>query len=250
MKLLITTRADETVRDWAKLTHPIFRDYATRVGADFLTLGEDLNCHEAASGIGDGLWHFRIMKHYDLHEHYDRILHLDGDALLTPNCPNLFEYVPYDHIGTLYEDVGIKKQHRVVCMLAAQKKFGFIDWHSGYINTGVFMTSKIHRDIFQKTNGEYFTDWGTDDVHIGYRIKKLGYKVKSLPYQFNHMTMFSEGWNNHANRLGSHIIHYAGKGVFDEGEISQEALLKHAQGVDYQAAKLEQANLDYKRLYK
>tara|TARA_R110000824_G_scaffold13496_6_gene58726 strand:+ start:3180 stop:3932 length:753 start_codon:yes stop_codon:yes gene_type:complete len=250
MKLLITTRADETVREWIKLTHPLFRKYASRVGADFVILDESFNCHEAASGIGDGLWHFRIMKHYDLHEQYDRILHLDGDVLLTPNCPNLFEHVPYDYIGTLHEDVGARKPNRLACMHAAQEKFGFIGWDSGYINTGVFITSKIHKDIFQKTNGQYFTDWGTDDVHIGYRIKKLGYKVKSLSYQFNHMTMFSEEWNNFANRFDSHIVHYAGKGVFDESDISEEALLKHASGTDYQAAKLEQANLDYERLYK
>jgi hypothetical protein len=31
------------------------------------------------------------------------------------------------------------------------------------------------------------------------------------------MTMFSEKWNNYANRFESNIIHYAGKGVFDVG---------------------------------
>jgi len=249
MKLLITTRADKTVGDWAELVHPIFKKYANQVGADFTILDDSLNCDEASTGIGDGVWHFRIMKHYDLHEEYDRILHLDSDTLLTPNCPNLFEYVPYDSIGTLYEDIGDKKVHRLQCMMAAQIKFGFIDWNVGYINTGVFMTSKCHRDIFQKTNGQYYTEWGTDDVHIGYRIKKLGYKVKQLPYQFNHMTLFSRKWNNNASRFDSHIIHYAGRGVFEENKISQEALHKHATGIDYQACKLEQAKLDYKKLY-
>ena len=58
MKLLITTRADQTVQGWANLVHPIFKKYADRVGADFATLDETLNRNEAATGIGDGLWHF------------------------------------------------------------------------------------------------------------------------------------------------------------------------------------------------
>ena len=233
MKLLLTTRADETVAGWASLVHPVFKDYADRVGADFAILDETLNCLQASGGIGDGLWHFRIMKHYDLHEEYDRILHLDSDILLTPECPNLFDFIPYDSIGTVYEDVGSRKPQRHQCMVSAQRKFGDIGWSEGYINTGVFMTSKIHRDIFQPINGEFYSDWGTDDVHIGYQIKKNGFKVKPLPYQYNHMTMFSEDWNGSPDRFDSHIIHYAGRGVFESGPSN----------------KLEQAHADYKRLY-
>lgn len=234
MKKLITTRADSTVMDWIELTHPIFREYAKKVGADFLVLDESLNCEEAKTGIGDGMWHFRIMKHYDLHSMYDRIIHLDTDMLLMPNCPDLYEVVPYNSIGTLYEDVGTRKQPRVDCMNNAQNQFGDIGWNAGYINTGVFVTSECHKDIFQKTEGKYFTDWGTDDVHLGYRIKKLGYEVEELGYHFNHMTMFSEPWNNSPNRFDSHIIHYAGRGIFEPGVATN---------------KVHQAQLDYKKVY-
>jgi len=119
-------------------------------------------------------------------------------------------------------------------MLAAQRKFGWTNWTEGYINTGVFMTSKCHRDIFQPINGEFFSEWGTDDVHIGYQIKSQGHKVKQLSHQYNHMTMFSEPWNDSPDRFDSHIIHYAGGGVFDAREAPN---------------KLEQAKLDFKRLY-
>jgi len=234
MKLLITTRADKKVKDWADLVHPVFKQYAHKVGADFRILDETLNCADALTGIGDGLWHFRIMKHYDLHEEYDRILHFDSDILVTPNCPNLFQEVPYDKIGTVYEDIGSRKPQRIQCMIACQNKFGFIGWDSGYINTGVFLTSKCHKDIYQSINGEYFTEWGTDDVHLGYLIKKNRYHVHQLHYKFNHMTMFSEPWNKNADRFDSHVIHYAGAGIFDKG-VAQN--------------KLHQAKLDYKRLY-
>jgi len=234
MKLLVTTRADQVCIDWAELTHPIIRKYAQKNKADFLVLDEAVDCKEAVGGIGNGVYQYRIMKHYDLHEHYDRILHLDTDMLLHPDCPNLFDVVPYDEIGSIYEDVGSRKNQRLRCIRNSQKQFGEIGWTEGYINTGVFVTSKEHRDIYQKINERYFVDWGTDDIHIGYLINKLGYKVKELPYQFNHMTMFSEEWNDNPNRFNSHIIHYAGRGVFDSGVNN----------------KLEQAYLDYERLYK
>lgn len=228
-KLLITTRADEGVRHFSGISHPIFKEYANRVGADFQVLS-----HLSSCTVGDGKWHFRILKHYDLFEEYDRILHLDTDMLLKPDCPNLFEVVPEDTIGTIYEDVGSRQSHRRNLMTKAQYKFGNVGWFRGYINTGTFMTSKIHKDIFQLIDNQYWTGFGFDDVHLGYLIKKYGFKVTELPYQYNHMAMYSEPWNNNADRFQSHILHYAGRGVFDHGVSN----------------KIEQMKLDHKRLYK
>lgn len=229
MKYLITTRADSGVQDWIDLTHPIFKQYAERCGADFKVLDHVSDCD-----VGDGRWHYRIMKHKELHEQYDRILHLDTDMLLAPDCPNLFELVPYDYIGTIFEDVGSRKSHRHNVIVATQMKFGAVNWRFGYINTGTFLTSRCHSMIYEKINGEYWTEFGFDDAHMGYLIRKNNLKVGQLPFQFNHMAMFSEPWNNNPDRFKSYIIHYAGRGVFDEGV----------------ANKLEQAKLDYKRLYK
>ena len=92
--------------------------------------------------------------------------------------------------------------------------WGDIGWREGYINTGVFLTSKQHKDIFTKHNGEYYTDWGSDDVHIGYNINKQGHKIHELDYTFNHMCMFSEPWNGNPDRYKSNIIHYAGNATF------------------------------------
>jgi len=235
MKLLITTRADSNITEWVELTHPIIRKYAEKVRADFLVLDEDLNCEEASSGIGLGVYQYRIMKHYDLHEEYDRIISFDTDMLLSPDCPNLFDEVPEDHIGSILEDKGTRRPQRLECIRAIKRKYGLIDWKDGYVNTGVFVTSKMHKDIYRKINDEYYTEWGTDDIHIGYLINKLGYKVKELSYKFNHMTMFSEEWNGSPDRFDSHIIHYAGRGIFDNSPAKN---------------KLEQAKLDYVRWYK
>jgi lipopolysaccharide biosynthesis glycosyltransferase len=228
MKLLITTRADEGIKDMTDITHPIMKNYAERVGADFLVLS-----HKPPSDSGDNRPHYRILKHFELHEQYDRILHLDSDMIVLPDCPNLFEVVPYEKIGTVLEDKGSRRAARRQVIQQIQQKFGPLGWREEYINTGLLLTSKCHRDIFQAINGEYWTGFGSDDAQLGYLIKKMKYEIMDLPFQYNHMTMFSESWNNSPNRFSSHIIHYGGRGIFDSNVNS----------------KMEQIRKDYNKIY-
>tara|TARA_Y100001963_G_scaffold160065_1_gene267535 strand:- start:3287 stop:3985 length:699 start_codon:yes stop_codon:yes gene_type:complete len=212
MKLLITTRADDGIKSMTDYTHPLIKKYADKVGADFLVMSHLSDC-----GHNQGKWHYRILKHYDLFEDYDRILHLDSDMVITDDCPNLFEEVPYDSIASVYEDKGTRTDDRRQRIRNVQNLFGDVNWSTGYINTGVFLASKVHKDIFQKINDKYYESNGYDDVHLGYQIHKHNFDVYELSYKWNHMTMFSESWNNFANRFDSFIIHYAGVGIFDGG---------------------------------
>lgn len=212
MKLAIVTRSDETIKKVTDITHKAIKYYADKWGADFITL----DYVDPPVITDDNHPHWRIIEVYNLYEKYDRILVLDSDIVMTKECPNLFEIVNYDKIGTIFEDKGSRAPYRKKSIMAIQKKYGNIEWRDGYINTGVFLTSKIHKDIFKPIKGEYYTAYGSDDVHIGYNINKLGFKIKELSFKFNHMTMFSEDWNNRANRFDSYIIHYAGQGKFNK----------------------------------
>tara|TARA_R110000744_G_scaffold367740_2_gene477342 strand:+ start:749 stop:1453 length:705 start_codon:yes stop_codon:yes gene_type:complete len=228
MKLLITTRADSGISHYTHLTHPVIKDYAKRVGADFKILSHKSECNE---GIGYDA-HYRIFKHKDLHEEYDRILHIDSDILLMHNCPDIFKEVPYDSIGTIFEDKGSRKPARHQTISQVQQKWGDIGWREGYINTGMFLTSKCHSNIYETIDGEYWQGFGYDDIHMGYLINKYRHNIHVLSYKWNHMTMFSEEWNDNADRFRSHAIHYAGSGRFEPGVSS----------------KLEQMELDKKRI--
>jgi lipopolysaccharide biosynthesis glycosyltransferase len=210
MKKLICTRCDKNIQWQADITHDLIRAYAEKVNADFTVFDHVSDCKD-----GDGRWHYRIFKMKELFGQYDRILHLDTDILISPSCPDLFEEVPFDCVGTVYEDKGSRQLYRQKTMMECQALWGDIGWRSGYINTGVFLASSCHSDIFKKNNGEYWCGFGYDDVHLGYRIKKLGMKVHELDFKWNNMTMFSEPWNGNADRFKSHIIHYAGGGLFD-----------------------------------
>jgi lipopolysaccharide biosynthesis glycosyltransferase len=211
MKLLVATRADTNIEGYTKFTHPLMKKFAEDWGADFHVFSSESPCSK-----GDGRYHYRLVQMYSLLEEYDRIVELDSDILINKNCPNLFDVVPEDKIGTIYEDKGSRRGARHGSIRDAQKRFGKIGWSEGYINTGVFVVSKQHKDIFLPVNGKYWEGIGWDDVHFGYQIKKLKIPVYELPYIFNHMTMFSEGWNGSPDRFKSFIIHYAGAGVFDK----------------------------------
>lgn len=226
MKLAIFTRADDSINPMTSITHPILRKYAEYCEADFRLIEG-----EPPVITDDGHPHWKIANLYNHYKEYDRIACIDSDVLILPTCPNLFEEVPEDCIGSSFEDVGSRTRPRRESIKHIQKQFGDVGWKEGYINTGVLITSKMHKEIFTAINGKYYTDFGSDDVHIGYKAHKLGFKIYQLSYKFNHMTMFSESWNNNANRFDSYIIHYAGKGQFNQQKSRIENIRNDAEKI-------------------
>ena len=202
---LVVTRADSKIKEMTDLTHPIIKKFADEWGADFSVLS-----HDPPFLTDDKLPHYRILKVKELLDTYDRVVVIDSDVVINKNCPNLFEVVPKEKIGVIYEDKGSRRPARHKVIKDIQKKFGDIGWKENYINDGVIVISREHRIIFEPINQQYWTGWGSDDGHFGYQINKHKIPVHELSFRFNHMSMFSEPWNNRADRRKSYILHYAG----------------------------------------
>lgn len=202
-KRLVLTRADEDVAEYTKISHPIIQQYANRCSAKFEILEDCKGLHK----------HYRIMQLYDIFEDYDRILVLDSDILIRKDCPNLFETVPEDAIGIIFEDQGSREEDRLDRIKRAQELYGDIGWTSGYINTGVALFPKISRDAFKydPEKDKLWMDFGYDDVFLGWRFFKMGIEVFPFNYKLNFMSLFSEPWSG-KNRSEAYIIHYAGQG--------------------------------------
>lgn len=221
-KFAIVTRADENVKSYTDITFKSITKYADKCSADFVVLS-----NPAPFLTSDNKPHYRILELYKMFDKYDRILHLDSDMIINKNCPNLFDVVPEDSIGSIYEDVGSRAPDRRNKILKMQAHWGDVGWREGYTNAGTFMMSREHRNIFQSHNGEYWIAWGSADLHMSYNIHKFGFNFHELGFEWNHMTMFSEPWNNHADRFKSNIIHYAGKGIFDSKFPTRIDQIKH-----------------------
>jgi len=204
-KRAIVTRADDKIAVMSDITHPVIKMYADRCKAEFIILEDSKNLH----------MHYRILQLYDLFEKYDRILSLDTDILVMPDCPNLFELVPdtYD-VATIFEDVGSRKEDRRNRIKKVQKKLGNIGWQKGYTNTGCSLYNKSCRDIFKfKNEDELWMDLGYDDVYLGYHINRLKLKVFELPCTFNFMSVFAEP-STGLSKADAHVLHYAGRGFY------------------------------------
>ncbi|MBU3621118.1 glycosyltransferase [Polynucleobacter sp. CS-Odin-A6] len=201
-KLAIVTRASG-IDDICKISHPLLREYAKKCKAEFIVISE--------RKVNIGLFHNEIFQLYDLLKEYNRICLIDSDVIIKPDTPNIFEVVPNSKIASVFEDYGSRKKSRQKLINSIQNKYGDINWKSGYINTGFFVCSDLHRDIFKVDNKNLWSDIGHDDVQIGYNINKLGYKIHELEHSYNHMSLFSEQGKSW---LDSYVIHYAGNGFY------------------------------------
>jgi lipopolysaccharide biosynthesis glycosyltransferase len=214
MKLAIVTRADSGVHHWIECTHQPIKEYAKKCGADFFVFDHDpVEMKHLNKYI---FW--RILKVNELFDQgYDRILHIDTDVLVTKNAPNIFDEVPYDHIGVVYEDKGTRKADRIRRINSIQSDFGDVGWKTGYLNEGVMLFSKCHRELFTSIDGKWVnTPNGPSQGHFGWKIHKHDMKVIDLGYKYNHMSMFSESWNGNKSRFDSYFIHYAGGANFPD----------------------------------
>ena len=185
---------------------------------------------------------------YDLFDKYDRILRLDYDMLISPNCPNLFDIVPENKIGGVFEDVGEARLSRRERIMNIQTHLGDLNWKSGYMNAGMIVVSKQHKEVFNTTIEEINEVQGIENIatpeqdYLNYMIRKLGFEVYELSYKFNHIRYFSP------NRFDSYIIHYAGSTVFDPG-LKRKRKRKKDKRI-WRSLTTKQMKRDYKVLYK
>ena len=88
MLAVVTVAIGAEFREIAALTHPFMEGYASRIGADFVSL------HRQAEN--PYLEKLRLGDYLGL---YERVLFLDTDVIVRLDCPDLFQLVPADCFG-------------------------------------------------------------------------------------------------------------------------------------------------------
>ena len=150
---------------------------------------------------------------------YDRVMLLDADTMLSPRCPDVFERVPVDAIGGVFEDAGSRVKNRrgqIAKIKRSASDPRLLDWRDGYINAGVMVFSKCHREALTLDADDAavraISEWPSFPAQntLNYLCWRSGFPIVNLGYRWNHHRLFDEDWNGAPDRRYAHILHYAG----------------------------------------
>jgi len=204
-KAVVTVTIGTDFLNQAQWSHFSFKFYAKKVKADFIVFDKRKFLDR------DSVYEkFQIR---DLIEQgYQRILYIDTDAFIKPNCPDIFNLVPYEQIGGVYDNKENEpaNQDRTI---QTQRILGDIEWERGYINAGIYIVSDIHKELFNipaKTPNE---GWWDQNV-LNYNIHKFGFKIYKLDIKFNAMFLYGYSTNGKIEDVDvdAYIIHLAACG--------------------------------------
>jgi len=157
------------------------------------------------------------LRMYELFETYDRILYLDADVLIKPDAINIFE-LPEGNFYALNE-ICNTGQYKSLDREYMQSTFHYIksrhkEWDNitHYLNMGVILADKKHREIFQYRKEDYFETIHMEQDYLNYNlwnylIHNPGEKLLYLPIEWNGMILLVKE-PDYLSRCN--FIHYIG----------------------------------------
>ena len=183
---------------------------AEKSDAVVVTIREEAYGLEKTSGYNYKIFEkFQVQRYTDK---FDRILRLDADIVISPECPNIFALHPPDKLWVTFEDIAGHRRSRRQQMNIVKGSLGDIpSWKRDYFNSGVVLTSKKHRELYDLDGqaireiiklplGKY-----KEQSVLNHRARSLNFEIGDMGYKFNHLSMFKE------NPRDSYIVHVAGK---------------------------------------
>lgn len=210
MNAIVTVTVGDHYQKIAKLSHPTFQAYADRIGAEFGVL--------PLATIKPTSPSWEKMRVAELLGMYERVMYIDSDAIISPECPDLFKIVPRGKFGAFNEGRYI---YRGDVMEFGSRQYGIkIDgWERSYYNAGVLVADQNHKDLFRlppQLHENYY-----EQTYLNLRIFQTQTEVHDFTTLFNRMCHFD--WEN---RSDSFIIHYAGgySGLM-EGDLKKWAVI-------------------------
>lgn len=185
------------------LTRPLFEKYSVKTNSDLVIIDKPVY------NLPNGSYNYNKFEKnqvYNLFDTYDKILRLDVDVVINPNCPDYFDldenffYVSKD----FYREEEVK---------SIQKDLGFIEnWSNFYFNSGVLLASKKHKEAFNISDIDFNNSLGMlkEQNVLNWKVNKLGFKVVDLGRQFNFIN--GPKFENDSLRLKANFIHHTIQG--------------------------------------
>jgi len=174
------------------ITHPVMRQYARRIGADFrvLTGKSPIQMDGLASDIPkDTGARLAKLELAELLKTYDRLIYFDNTVVINPRCPDLFTLVPKDKVGATYETrLGIKWINEFSDLMQEAFDYYGVPPCTDFFNSGVMVISRCHRSMFTlpEIPVKRFRGW-LDQTLLNAMCRKHGFELHDLGLRFNYM---------------------------------------------------------------
>ena len=198
---IFTITTGEGFQKIAQYTHPIMRGYANRIDAEVYVVSKARYNH----------CHFDKFRIYELLDRFDRILYMDSDILIHPDCPNLFEMVPPDKFGIFDEGAPSTEEERKTQQAAIEKASQEYEIplpeRRDFYNAGLMVVSQCHKELFKAPEKIVFMEYG-DQPLLNLRLLHSEHEVHDIGYKFNRMPYMDSKVEE--PRTDSYMIHYAG----------------------------------------
>ena len=195
--VIVTICIGEFYSKLSKITNPLLKNYANKIGSDLITIDES----------NYPFPHYAKCDLFDILEKYDRICYIDTDVIIRPDSPNIFDIVPYHQVGLFEEG---RFTPRIDDFIKYLKLYNVtIPKNVRYYNTGVIVASKIHKSIFRKPLT--FDNHFYEQTYLNMNLVVDNIDVFWLSYKFNRMCALDKFTGEH--RLASYFVHYAGLNI-------------------------------------
>jgi len=207
-KTLVCTGLMGRLIEHEKYTAYTIRNYADKIGAEYHIIKDHTRQWPQHRPT------YEKYQMYKLLEYHDRILWIDGDVIVSPEAPNLFNLIHPDYMAALWEsptysEHDTKRQH-LKNIKKMQDALTDIGWTTGIFNAGVMLLSKEHQKIFHGGFESYlpFQNWKWNDQAIlNYRRVELKIPFEGLGWKWNAMPYYE----SEERMKRAHFLHFAGK---------------------------------------
>lgn len=191
-----------------EVTFPTIRAYAERIGACFIPITERI-LPAYVSPVWEKLQIRNVLRDFE------RVLWVDGDAIVRVDAPDLFGIVPPSIFGA-YNEAATKvlDYARILRRYCEDAGIEQVPFRGQYFNAGIMVVGRVHAPLFD--DPPYFggEEVFYDQTCLNARIALGNYPCQDITRKFNHMFL-SPG-----HRLDSYVVHYAGmtggRGTHDE----------------------------------
>ena len=202
---VVTVMAGTVGRRLLELTGRPMRQFARRVGADFIV----------SDWEGSPAWpisaKFAVSTALD---HYDRILYADADVLFRPGCVNPFDLCAADEFGAADElpwhsHPDFSKYQVISRYMQVCRELGVVTRPPWYLNLGVYVASRTHQRLLEAPTNLLPRYHCAEQDLINARILATADNVRLLDRRCNW-----QHWTDHSFRYAppDAILHWSGGG--------------------------------------